>query len=78
MFKSEAEFIKQIASATMVDCVNPYDGYGNMDENDAHAALKQIRGRMEALIAFINALEFPAAPSVAQPSVSAILLEKDK
>lgn len=78
MFKSEAEFIKQIASATMVDCAGPYDGYGNMDEDMAHASLKQIRGRMEALIAFINALDYPPIAASAQPSVAAILLEKER
>ncbi len=77
MFKNEAEFVRRIASASLSDTHNAYDGYGNMDEDTAHAALQLIQGRMEALMAFLNALEFPEVAPVVTPSVSTIVLEKD-
>jgi hypothetical protein len=59
---NEIAFLRKIAGDVKSDIEDGYDGYGNLLDDDAHSALQRIKGRMETLHSFLNALEQPEVP----------------
>jgi hypothetical protein len=71
-FKLNSEmFFTRIAASSLSDITDAYDGC-SLDEDGAHRTLMLIKGRMETMIAFLDAVERDAQQPSADADVQTI------